>query len=78
MRPSDSPVPETEQKPAESSNLTPSAVETAEANREATTIKAQQEAEMNNPSLNEVLDKDEKVSTLKPGAGVDDGLLKDL
>jgi len=41
-----------------------------------TTAKAQQEAEMNNPSLNEV-DQDQKVSTNseKSGAGIDDGLV---
>ncbi len=75
IRPSDSPL--TEEKPQEAANnVPPAAIETTEdKHRESTTVKAQQEADLNNPSLNEVIDQEEKVSTVKPGAGVDDGLL---
>lgn len=73
IRPSEeTPAAEDNQKP-EATVIEEKKPETADA-AEVTTIKAQQESEMNNPSLNEV-DQDEKVSTLKPGAGVDEGLL---
>lgn len=60
VRPSESPV--LEEKPVEAADsIPPAAIETSDAKRESeSTTKAQQEIEMNNPSLNEVIDKEEK------------------
>ncbi|CAL8110126.1 unnamed protein product [Orchesella dallaii] len=74
IRPSeDTPVAEDNQKP-EATVLEEKKPETAEA--EVTTIKAQQESEMNNPSLNEV-DQDEKLDMGNTKYETDPGLLEE-